>query len=306
MTKIFKVYDTVSSEKPLQNLWDKKMESIYFSEPKYFVGRILNSTIYSFLNQYLPENGLILDGGCGSNYLSQIFDSPQRKVVGLDFALSNLLEGKKKYPAALSVGGDLNYLPFADQSFDAVLSISAAEHLEMGPVKTFQESYRVLKNNGVFLLLIPTYNPEDSLTLRHRMFFKKQKEEFVEIPHFPSSKICKLVSIPFEEVRNGFFAYWFSKGAVKEMLTHSGFKIQKSFPLDILGGLARSRVFYKWAKKMMASFPIVSKRLPAEHLNWKERVFLREDIYNKRWNCLLHRFIGRFYRYHLAFVCKKP
>ena len=90
----FKVYDSDMSGEKRSDYWDKKMEEIYFTNPELLIQILSKTGACSFINQFLPEEGLVLDGGCGSNFLAKMFDTEKRKIVGLDFAMSNLLKGK--------------------------------------------------------------------------------------------------------------------------------------------------------------------------------------------------------------------
>src|SRR5439155_1327667 len=48
--------------------------------------------------------------------------------------------------------------PFRDNSFDAAFSSYVAEHFEAGPEVLFREIHRVLKPNGLFLVVVPFNN----------------------------------------------------------------------------------------------------------------------------------------------------
>lgn len=305
--KIFKVYDEENQNLSRPDYWGKEVtDRINSANHRFFLGFFLNSGSYHFLNKYLPSQGLMLDGGCGANYLSKVFSNADRRIIGIDYSLANLSQGKNLYPGNPSVQGDLNALPFASEKFDTVISYSTAEHLEEGPHKLFQESYRILKKGGTFLLLMPTYNTEDLCRHFLKAAFKfKHPDTEREISHFPNNKIYRRVNYPNQEQKAGFFAYWFSKAQIQYMLLHSNFKIRKMVPLDLMGGLLRSRLLSAWATQSMGRFPMVTKRLQAKEFDWAQQLLVCENIYSSHYKYYLHNFIGNFYRYLLAFVCIK-
>ncbi len=99
-----------------------------------------------------PESVHVLDVGCGAGFCTGPLAKQGYAVTGLDFSASALEvaranddTGKIKY-----VEGDALKLPFADGSFDVVISMDVLEHV--APVsKAVEEASRVLKPGGLFL-----------------------------------------------------------------------------------------------------------------------------------------------------------
>jgi SAM-dependent methyltransferase len=301
-----KIYDTEMSEEERSDYWDKKMKDIYFAKPELFLHVISNTGIYSFINHYLPQDGLFLDGGCGSNYMAHLFDTASRKIIGLDFAMDNLIQGKKVYSKSLSVAGDLNDLPFADKSFDAILSISTAEHLETGPMKLFEETHRVLKSGGSFLFIIPTYHLEDMAYHLLEKIKKHPKEDLKTLFFTDRLKLYKAAQNMRIEERQGFFAYWFNRKTLKNMLREAGFAIEQSFSLGVFGGAVRSRLFGRFATTFLQkTFASLLNKPIGEKTGWVEKIFVKEDFYQNRFEFFVHELFGRFYRDSFAFVCRK-
>ena len=103
--------------------------------------------------------GRILDLGCGVGYGGQILLSANgaiREVVGLDMSPDALEFARQTYAneELRFVQGDACCLPFADNSFDAVVSFEAIEHVKE-PVALLKEVRRVLKPRGTFLVSTP-------------------------------------------------------------------------------------------------------------------------------------------------------
>jgi SAM-dependent methyltransferase len=103
------------------------------------------------INAHVPAGSLLLDAGCGRGrtflYRRCL---PAVRVVGLD--ISPYARDNPNLDS--QVRGNLEALPFADASFDAVLSTHVAEHLAR-PEAAFSEMARVLRPGGRLLLLTP-------------------------------------------------------------------------------------------------------------------------------------------------------
>ena len=95
-------------------------------------------------------SGRILDAGCGSSLIIQSLNN----AVGMDFNLGKL-RFLRRYGMPL-VRGSAFALPFADASFDCVISQEVIEHLPYDE-GIFQEMSRVLKPGGIVLLGTPDY-----------------------------------------------------------------------------------------------------------------------------------------------------
>ncbi len=99
------------------------------------------------------HGGDVLDIGCGS-YPLFLVHSPFKKKVGLDQnPPKKNLEGIEVLQWTL---GSTNQLPFADQSFDCLVSLAFLEHLEPDSLpQLFSEIFRVLKPTGQFIATTP-------------------------------------------------------------------------------------------------------------------------------------------------------
>jgi malonyl-CoA O-methyltransferase len=101
----------------------------------------------------------ILDAGCGTGrYLQLLREFKPRTLAGVDFAPSMLRVAKTKFSdsAVFLIGGRIDAIPFADNSFDFVLNALALDHLSdlHGGVS---ELTRVLSTGGK--LIISLFHP---------------------------------------------------------------------------------------------------------------------------------------------------
>jgi SAM-dependent methyltransferase len=113
------------------------------------------SLIYEALREVAPQaNGRLLDVGCGSKPYESIFRPYVTEYIGIEhqatFALTNASSQELKADAFY----DGNSLPFANESFDTVLSVQVLEHT-VEPLELVREMARVMKKDGVLILLAP-------------------------------------------------------------------------------------------------------------------------------------------------------
>ena len=123
-----------------------------------------NITIFNFYKNQLfdvkrqlkdEKDFIYLDAGCGTgNFLTLIKDA---YIIGVDISKEMLLKAKTKLRRRNNcevVLADIQHLPFKNSSLDAIVSINVLYQLPE-PNKFIEESYRVLKVDGLFILSTP-------------------------------------------------------------------------------------------------------------------------------------------------------
>ena len=100
--------------------------------------------------------GRVLDIGCGTGWLTRHIAEhhPIDCIVALDIALPMLTAAHLQYPLIMPIQADAAFLPFKENSFDAVVSNFALQWLA-SPQNFAQELARVLAQDGQFCLAIP-------------------------------------------------------------------------------------------------------------------------------------------------------
>ncbi len=114
----------------------------------------------------LPRYGRLLDLGSGTGDLAQeaLRQHPQAQVVAADFTLEMMRVGQRRPPPQpLWLGADALHLPFADETFDAVVSGFLLRNVA-SLVQALQEQWRVLKAGGKLIALDTTHPPQNLLT----------------------------------------------------------------------------------------------------------------------------------------------
>jgi ubiquinone/menaquinone biosynthesis C-methylase UbiE len=102
----------------------------------------------------IPENGRILDLGCGSGRDVNYFATQKIDVMGLEFSY-NLSILAKNYSNQPIVQADLCNIPFVNKSFDLVWSIGSLLHIKKENIKeALFEIKRVLKMHSILLTSI--------------------------------------------------------------------------------------------------------------------------------------------------------
>ncbi len=98
-----------------------------------------------------PKGARILDLGCGSGFSMEVLDSKGYKSVGIDIS-DKMLQFAKESGFDVRKA-DARELPFEDESFDGILSISMLQWLGKKDVeKVALECYRVLKQGGTGII----------------------------------------------------------------------------------------------------------------------------------------------------------
>lgn len=114
-----------------------------------------NITPYFF--KYLPEDEDILEAGCGLGAWVIFLNDKGYRVAGIDNN-REVIERLKLWNPSLNVSyGDIEHLPYEDNSLGAYISLGVVEHFEEGPERPLREAFRVLKPGGMIILTVP-YN----------------------------------------------------------------------------------------------------------------------------------------------------
>lgn len=95
----------------------------------------------------------ILEIGCGPGALAEALRRwyPNAEITAIDRDSEFIRYAKEHIDGVNFIEGDAIALPFDDNSFDVTISNTVSEHIE--PSRFYGEQYRVLKPNGVCLVL---------------------------------------------------------------------------------------------------------------------------------------------------------
>jgi len=116
--------------------------------------RFWDSFEKSYLIPYInsSKGKKVLDAGAGTGRISMKLAKIGAEVTALDISPEMLAKLKQKNHNIKIVEGDMEDMPFKDDSFDMIFSSLAIVHLKK--VEPFlDECYRILKDNGVLVLV---------------------------------------------------------------------------------------------------------------------------------------------------------
>ena len=135
----------------------KKIWDLY--APIYKQAMKADQKIYTFMYERIPQKIKemeVLEIATGPGLLARHVAPAAKRMVATDYSDGMIAEAKKgECPANLTFEvADAMNLPYADNSFDAVL-IANALHIVPDPVKALNEIERVLRPGG--LLIAPTF-----------------------------------------------------------------------------------------------------------------------------------------------------
>ncbi len=153
---------TSPDNKSFWNRWAERYDPFMRnSEPLY-------DRIAQRMKRQLNRGMYVLELACGTGMISQRIVGNVRSLEATDFSSEMIAQAKKRNTSArlhFSVQ-DATHLPYADQSFDAVV-IANALHVMPEPEKALDEILRVLKPGG--LLLAPTFVHGEGMGFRLRV-----------------------------------------------------------------------------------------------------------------------------------------
>jgi ubiquinone/menaquinone biosynthesis C-methylase UbiE len=137
------------------------------------------------LSSLLPAGASVLDAGCAAGRDGNLFQQRGFQVTGVDVAEGLINIAHQQFPEVNFVQANFLSLPFQDQTFDAVWAHQSLLHLETQEdvKKALGEFRRVLKPNGVLLVLVKEQTGEDKTAIvtdslsGHDRFFQYFKQE---------------------------------------------------------------------------------------------------------------------------------
>ncbi len=123
----------------------------------------------------------ILDAGCGAGGMLAHF--PGRAAIGMDASMHALSHASRRLDCPLCQGST-ERLPFADETFDLVLSMDVLYHANVkDDVAALRELRRVLKPGGGLVLNLPAYealrSSHDAAIHTQRRYTRRELSEKV-------------------------------------------------------------------------------------------------------------------------------
>lgn len=137
--------------------------------------RGMREIFFRFLDRHLAGRkiGRALDAGCGTGYLSSLMRNQRHwPVVPVDISGEGIRYAREQ-GVECAVQGDTTRLPFADRTFDLVVSVDVLAHLPPGDeARAAAKLTRVLAPGGVLALRTSAL---DILRSRHSEFVAERQ-----------------------------------------------------------------------------------------------------------------------------------
>jgi len=159
----------------------------FIFSPAYTIDNLLMKTVKKFLNPSL----LTLDVGCGEAKISKAY-SRKSLYYGIDVEKRIDVHLAKQINFRIYDG---KCMPFADDTFDQLLSMEVIEHVD-NLDEILLEMFRVLKPKGKIIITVPFMWPEHEMPFDYRRFTANGLVRAMEKYGFKSQQIIKLGSAP--------------------------------------------------------------------------------------------------------------
>ena len=127
--------------------WPKNYEE-WFTTPIGLLIKRYESELLLYLLRPRPDE-FILDAGCGTGVFTVDILSFGPHIIGVDLSLPmlTLAEQKTRGQPFQPILADISFLPFPENTFDKVVSVTALEFIEDGK-GVMQELFRVTRKGG--------------------------------------------------------------------------------------------------------------------------------------------------------------
>jgi ubiquinone/menaquinone biosynthesis C-methylase UbiE len=114
-------------------------------------GRCYYSHLSGYVMDALPQNGKLLDIGCGTGLFVERYSEDGRYVVGLDISKKMIEQARTRCRECDYTVGTGEKIPFNDNTFDAISSLLVFSYVR-DPEAMLGEAYRVLKPGGAIAI----------------------------------------------------------------------------------------------------------------------------------------------------------
>ena len=209
-------------------LLEKTKENYNLTAEEYTRTRAFIPEDIKSLGDYTEKGDKILDSGCASGRLYRVLKEKKVEYFGVDISERLIEIAKKNYPEGnFQIANTLN-LPFVDNSFDKIYSISVIHNI---PSRDFQlqylkESKRVLKPGGLLILRVWDFWKRKE---GWRLFFK-----YALLKLTGNSKMDFYdVLVPWKDSNGKIliqrYFHCFTKKEIEDLVKKAGFKIKQSW-----------------------------------------------------------------------------
>ncbi len=163
----------------------------------------------------LPENGKLLDVGCGDGAIAVLARQKGLDAYGIDISANNIARARLNGISAKTCDLNSEKIPFPKNTFDAVYCGEVLEHTD-SPEKVIREIRRILKRNALLVVTVPNIAAWYNRILLLAGF----------VPHWVEAGSEKAYGTPFGVISGHTKA--FTKNAISELISKNGFSIKSA------------------------------------------------------------------------------
>ncbi len=147
--KMIRFYSELETRNSYQSMIDDNYSDISNPSP-------VTSSFLKYLEKI--DKGNILEIGCGSARIYQFIKKHFTNVsyTGIEISKNIIEKNKLRFPEAIWKVADAYNIPEKDEYFDVCFSFYVIEHLVF-PEKALKEMLRVVKKNGILVLVFPDF-----------------------------------------------------------------------------------------------------------------------------------------------------
>lgn len=109
-------------------------------------------------SQYIPENAMILDVGCGVGRITNFLFNEGKNIIGIDISVGMIKQAKKNFPSIKFKECDITNLMFSDNIFNVIIfSFNGLMTIPGNSNRNdaVKEVYRTLSKDGLFIFSTP-------------------------------------------------------------------------------------------------------------------------------------------------------
>lgn len=172
------------------------------------------------------KNKKLLDVGCATGYLLEKAKQLGAEVHGVEYSRFASREAQKKFPNKV-FSGFLEQANYKRSFFDVITLIDVIEHVE-NPIKQMREVKRILKQNGLIIVVTPNLESLWSKLLKNKWTNLKEEHIF----YFTPSSLQLLIK------KSG-FEVLFESVVTKYLTLNYIYSHFKSYPTPILGTISK-------------------------------------------------------------------